>query len=229
MKRVLIVDDDPQFVSTLEVLLDVKGYGVLTARDGLEALDLLSDPRQPKPDIVVADVMMPQCDGLELCRRVRQYPEFELLPFIFLSARTLLEDRVAGLRVGADDYLTKPFDPEELIIRIENLLERVRRIHSTMVRITGSQSLAPVPEPTPEPTAGLAYAPLSNDSPIAPLSATEREVFYWVAHGLTNREIADRMYLSIRTVQGHVTNIRAKLNLAHRQAILRFAYEHRLV
>ncbi len=228
MKRALIVDDDLQFLEVLEVLLQRHGYTIQTAYDGLEALDFLNQLKeQAPPDIVVADVTMPRCDGLELCRQVRQIREFELLPFIFLSARTLTQDRVAGLRVGADDYLTKPFEPEELIVRIENSLERVRRMHSEMVRSANSQ-----PQTTVHflaKSGKLLRGSLVEASPIAELTATEQEVFGWVARGLTNREVADQMYLSVRTVEGHVANIRAKLNLPRRSAIVQFAHQHRLV
>ncbi|MBD2102700.1 response regulator transcription factor [Leptolyngbya sp. FACHB-261] len=226
MKQILVVDDDPPFVAALAALLQARGYRVQTARNGLEALDILTAPQAQIPDVVVADVAMPWCDGLELCRRVRYHPEFEFLPFIFLSARTQPQDRVAGLRIGADDYLIKPFDPEELIVRVENLLERVRRMHSEIVRAVSRQPS--------EPEASTASAEpllttLPKDSPIASLTATEREVFQWVARGLTNREVADQMHLSVRTVQGHVANIRAKLHLPRREAIVQFAYQHRLM
>ncbi|MBD2099477.1 response regulator transcription factor [Leptolyngbya sp. FACHB-261] len=225
MKRVLIVDDDPNFIAVLRALLEGRGYRVQTAQDGLEALELLKQQSEQLPDIVVADVAMPRCDGLELCRRVRQDLGLDLLPFIFLSARTQPQERVAGLRLGADDYLTKPFVTEELIVRIENAIERVRRMQSEIIRATRQRASAQ----SLFRAGGLLPDSLAAGSPIANLSPTEQEVFQWVARGLTNQEVADQMYISRRTVQGHVASIRAKLDLPRRESIIQFAHEHSLI
>ncbi len=224
MKRILVVDDDLEFIEILRILLEARGYEVRTALDGLEALAALSSTVEPEPDIVVADVTMPNCNGLELCRQVRQWSGFELLPFIFLSARAMPQDRVAGLLVGADDYLTKPFETEELILRIEKRVQRRQLVAAGVVsgpfQATVETSLTP---------SEMARWLLSPDSPIAQLSTTEREVFYWITRDLSNRQIAVQMHLSIRTIQGHVANIRAKLRLPRRGAILSFAQEQGLV
>ncbi|WP_067698475.1 response regulator transcription factor [Nocardia jejuensis] len=116
---VLIVEDDPNVRSTLEQLLRFEGYRVLTAQDGQAALELLESDR---PDAAVVDVVMPRLDGLSLCRLLRR--RGDRLPILVLTARHQVGDRVAGLDAGADDYLPKPFDTEELLARIRALLRR---------------------------------------------------------------------------------------------------------
>ncbi|MBD2101425.1 response regulator transcription factor [Leptolyngbya sp. FACHB-261] len=228
MTRVLVVDDDLEFAEILRILLEARGYKVQIAQDGLEALDILKDTVAPEPDIVVADVAMPNCNGLELCRQVRQSPGLEVLPFIFLSARTLPQDRVAGLLVGADDYLTKPFETEELILRIEKRMQRVQpNLPSDSEFLDNGQTQVAVDGP--DQARELVNFLLAPGSPIAKLSTAEREIFYWVTNGLSNRQIAEKMHLSMRTVQGHVANIRVKLNLSNRGAIIQFAREHHLI
>ncbi len=119
LATVLIAEDDPNVRSTLDQLLRFEGYSVLLARDGREALELLD---REGPDLAVVDVVMPQLDGLSLCRLLRR--RGNRLPILVLTARHQVGDRVAGLDAGADDYLPKPFDTEELLARLRALLRR---------------------------------------------------------------------------------------------------------
>ncbi|SUD48039.1 Mycobacterial persistence regulator A [Nocardia otitidiscaviarum] len=116
---VLIVEDDPNVRSTLDQLLRFEGYRVLQAADGSAALTVLATQR---PDLAVVDVVMPELDGLSLCRVLRR--RGDRLPILVLTARHQVGDRVAGLDAGADDYLAKPFDTEELLARLRALLRR---------------------------------------------------------------------------------------------------------
>ncbi|MFF2556836.1 response regulator transcription factor [Nocardia sp. NPDC058058] len=116
---VLVVEDDPNVRSTLDQLLRFEGYRVLLADDGLTALATLEADR---PDLAVVDVAMPRMDGLSLCRALRR--KGDRLPILVLTARHQVGDRVAGLDAGADDYLAKPFDTEELLARLRALLRR---------------------------------------------------------------------------------------------------------
>ncbi len=219
MKQVLVVDDDLEFSHALSTLLRVRNYSVRVTHNGHSALSALLEQA---PDIVLADVSMPEMNGLELCERVRQEPRLELLPFIFLSARTSPQDRVLGLRQGADDYIVKPFESEELIARMENLIERTRRMLAEIHRLVRHGA-------TTHHCGGQEAGGLRTNSPLASLSRAELQVFELVAQGLTNRAIAEHLHLSMRTVQGHVANIRAKLNLPRRESILQFAYQNRLI
>lgn len=118
--RVLVVEDDRTLLETLEYNLTAEGYQVLTATDGLAALETA---RKEKPDLVVLDVMLPRLDGFEVCRVLRRETS---IPILMLTARAGETDRVVGIEVGADDYLTKPFSMRELLARVKALLRRVR-------------------------------------------------------------------------------------------------------
>jgi len=121
--RVLVVDDEASTLRLVEYILDKAGYEVCTATDGVEGLEAVETCL---PHIIVADILMPRMDGLEMCRRIRQLPGFELVPFVFLSARQQIEDRVEGLETGADDFIAKPFDREELVARVAAVYRRAQ-------------------------------------------------------------------------------------------------------
>jgi two-component system alkaline phosphatase synthesis response regulator PhoP len=118
MRRVLIVDDDPKVCGTLDRYLAHAGYTTASALDGARALELA---RTFAPDLIVLDLMLPRVDGLEVCRMLRASSQ---VPIIMLTARTTERDKLAGLALGADDYLTKPFSPRELVARVEAVLRR---------------------------------------------------------------------------------------------------------
>ena len=118
MRRVLIVDDDPKVCETLDRYLAHAGYTTASALDGARAIELA---RTFAPDLIVLDLMLPRVDGLEVCRTLRASSQ---VPIIMLTARTTERDKLAGLALGADDYLTKPFSPRELVARVEAVLRR---------------------------------------------------------------------------------------------------------
>lgn len=122
MMRVLVVDDDPPSVKMISFLLREEGYEVSTADNGSSALEWID--REP-PDLVILDVMMPDLDGFEVCRRIRQKQD---VPIIFLSAKGETVDKVAGLELGADDYLAKPFEPAELLARVKAVTRRAEAV-----------------------------------------------------------------------------------------------------
>jgi DNA-binding response OmpR family regulator len=117
-EKILIVDDEQRIVELVKAYLEKEGYATVEASDGEAALELW---REEKPDLVVLDILMPQVDGLEFCREVRKESN---TPIIILSARTQEEDRLEGLELGADDYVTKPFSPRELVARVRAVLRR---------------------------------------------------------------------------------------------------------
>jgi len=118
-KRILVVDDDVKTVELVKLYLNRDGYQVFTAYDGLEALRLA---RESHPDLIVLDLMLPGLDGLEVCRTLRDESD---VPIIMLTARTTDQDRLTGLDLGADDYVTKPFSPRELAARVRAVLRRL--------------------------------------------------------------------------------------------------------
>lgn len=118
-RRILVVDDDVKTVELVKLYLNRDGYKVLTAYDGNEALNLA---RQGHPDLIVLDLMLPGYDGLEICRILKNESD---VPIIMLTARTTEDDKLAGLNLGADDYMTKPFSPRELAARVRVILRRL--------------------------------------------------------------------------------------------------------
>jgi DNA-binding response OmpR family regulator len=155
--KVLVVEDEPALLDTLEYNLTRQGYEVTLAADGVKALEMA---RQTRPDLVVLDVMLPQLDGYEVCRILRQEMS---APILMLTARADEVDKVVGLEVGADDYLTKPFSMRELLARVKALLRRVRLVREEMTA-----------------------AGTDANTPIAP---SERFVFDDLVIDLTRREV----------------------------------------
>lgn len=119
--QVLVVDDEEIVAGSIERSLRANDFGVTVATSGVEALN---SARRHKPDVMVLDVMMPGMDGFEVCRQVRSDPLLHDLPILFLTARGSDEDRISGFRAGADDYLTKPFNIDELVLRLRAILRR---------------------------------------------------------------------------------------------------------
>lgn len=119
-KRILIVDDEKDLVSLVALHLKMAGYQVSFAHDGYSALDIA---QRDHPDLVILDLMLPKLNGWEVCRHLREEGENRGVPVIMLSARAETEDKLLGFDVGADDYMTKPFSPRELLARIKRLLE----------------------------------------------------------------------------------------------------------
>ena len=124
MPKILVVDDEETMVRSLATLLGAEGYEVMTASDGPRAL---AAARAQRPELIVLDIMLPGVDGMEVCRQIRAW---STVPIIMLTAKTAEVDTVVGLEVGADDYVTKPFSPRELVARVKAQLRRVQMLAS---------------------------------------------------------------------------------------------------
>src|SRR5690349_14044093 len=122
-KTILVVDDEPAIRLGLAATLKRQGYSVIMAEDGNDGI---LKATQTLPDLILSDVMMPNMNGFELRRKLASVPSLASIPFIFLTARTASEDRISGIREGADDYVTKPFVIDELLARVEAVLRRVK-------------------------------------------------------------------------------------------------------
>src|SRR5437867_3595823 len=120
-KNIVVVEDDKGVVDLLCSSLESENYSVHVAKDGLAALELAA---RIVPDLILLDLMLPKLDGIEVCRKLRSDPRMRDIPLIILSARSCEDDKIAGLETGADDYVTKPFHPKELIARIRANLRR---------------------------------------------------------------------------------------------------------
>ena len=117
--KILVVDDEPDVVQLVEYNLKAAGYDVVSAADGADAL---KKARSASPDLIVLDLMLPEIEGIEVCKQLRRDPHTSAVPILMLTAKAGETDRVVGLELGADDYVTKPFSPRELVLRVKRLL-----------------------------------------------------------------------------------------------------------
>ncbi len=196
--RILIVEDDPRTAASVALYLRHAGYDVVEARDGLSALDVAAAER---PDLVVLDLMLPGVDGFEVCRTLRQSGS---TPVIMLTARAVEEDTLRGLESGADDYVTKPFSPRELVARVGAVLRRVKP-RAAVVRCGDVEVDLELRQ------VRRAGAPVS-------LTASEFRLIEALAsapgRAFTRAELADRAFghdALDRTLDVHVMNLRPKL------------------
>jgi DNA-binding NarL/FixJ family response regulator len=201
-KRILIVDDEPRLLGAVAETLSEEGYQAATARSGMEALVQIA---KSLPDLIISDVRMPGMDGYRLVSKLRSNPRTDMIPIIFLTAKDKREDRITGFKNGIDAYITKPFDPEELLVIIANILNRAARISSELARLIGS------PENENEPNEIIFDEELTG---------SERRVAALVTKGMSNKEIAAQIDVSVRTVEGHISNILSKKGWNNRVEIV---------
>jgi len=208
-ENILVVDDDPHIREVVEFALKKAGYGVVVATDGGSALETFAERR---PDLVVLDILMPEMDGTEVCRKIRAESE---TPIIFLTSVDEEVDRIVGLEMGADDYVTKPFSPRELVARVKAVLRRGRR-----------------PATEKKDVAVICHGPLRIDRDRfkafwdeveVPLTVTEFRVLQallsFPGKVYSRDELMDRAYpdgsiVSDRTIDSHVKRIRKKFETA---------------
>ena len=123
-RRVLVVDDDPEVIQILEVNLAHANFEVISAQTGAEAL---GKAFRERPDLMLLDVILPDLDGLDVCRRLKESQQMSRIPVIIISARVESEDRIAGIAAGAEHYVTKPFAPAEVVALVEDCLKRIEQ------------------------------------------------------------------------------------------------------
>ena len=170
MKKVLVVDDDEDIVNIVSALLQSEGYHTITAQNGKDALaKAITD----KPDLIIADIMMPEMDGWEFCWRVREDKSLGETPFIFLTARADVMDQIRGSEIGADDYIIKPFRKQELLKRVQNtfdVIELLRKVKTQGVQPEGTpQKKGAGKKPVKKAAAKKASAP--KKKPVAKAKA----------------------------------------------------------
>jgi DNA-binding NarL/FixJ family response regulator len=200
-KRLLLVDDEPNLLLAVAAVLRSEDFEVATARNGKDALFQIA---KSVPDLIISDIRMPLMDGHALARHLRSAPHTKLIPIVFLSAKDDRLDRIEGFRSGIDVYLTKPFEPDELIAVIRSILSRVERTQTAITTLVGKN------EPADEV--------LTRDEE---LTDAEWRVAEAIARGLSNKEIAAALGLSARTIENHVSRILAKKRFSNRVEIAR--------
>jgi DNA-binding NarL/FixJ family response regulator len=208
-KRLLVVDDEPNLLRAVAACLKTDGYEVNTARSGHEALMQLAES---VPDLIISDIRMPGMDGYKLARQLRGSPRTALVPIIFLTAKDETADRIEGFRAGIDAYLTKPFEPAELIAVVNGILNRVERTHSEIARLVGAEHAQEV---------SLTFQDEA-------LTEAENRVAVAVSRGLSNKEIAAELEISVRTVENHISHILDKKGFSNRVEIARYVFEQKV-
>jgi len=196
-KRLLVVDDEPNLLMAVSACLRAEGYEAQTARSGKEALIYLSSTI---PDLIISDIRMPFMDGYELARRIRASSHTALVPIVFLTAKDETANRVEGFRSGVDVYLTKPFEPEELLAVVANILGRVERVRSAIAHLVGAENKDAE----------------TDNFYDEELTEAEGRIATAVARGLSNKEIATELDISYRTVENHISRILAKKGFSNR-------------
>lgn len=200
-KKLLLIDDDPNLILLVKDYLEFRGYEVIPASNGREGLDIM---KTFTPDLIICDVMMPEMDGYTFVETIRSDLSTNWVPVIFLSARGQTADRVRGLTMGADVYMVKPFEPEELVAQVESSLKHTDRL--LQMQNVGIQPV------------------LTLDRDIE-LTPTETRVIQYVAKGMSNREVAETLGVSQRTIESHVSNMLGKTGLHNRTELARWAME----
>jgi DNA-binding NarL/FixJ family response regulator len=204
-KKLLLIDDDPNLILLVKDYLEFRGYEVVTAENGREALEVLE---KQTADMIICDVMMPEMDGYSLVSAIRSDPKTSWIPVLFLSAKGQSQDRVKGLNIGADVYMVKPFEPEELVAQVESSLKQASRLIQHKDSKGGDSS-------------PRIQVPFDVE-----LTPTELRVVQFVARGMANREIAEELNVSQRTIESHVSNMLGKTGLHNRTELARWAIEN---
>ncbi|MBK4731643.1 response regulator transcription factor [Oxynema sp. CENA135] len=223
--QLLLVDDEPGLREAVQAYLEDEGFQVEVASNAEQGWELL---QQKLPELVITDIMMPHVDGYEFLKQLREDPRFKALPVVFLTARGMTGDRIQGYQAGCDAYLSKPFDPDELVAIVKNLLDRraaqtpetgetpdiaslAREIGEIKSLLTGRSAIAQTPPP------------IKVD-----LTPREQSVLDLVAQGLMNKEIAKTLETSVRNVEKYVSRLFSKTGTNSRTELVRYALEHGL-
>lgn len=210
---ILVAEDDLGTRLSISDYLECSGYSVISAENGKDAIAFLETHQ---PHLIVTDVSMPLMDGYEFVRQVRRRPALRLLPIVFLTGRTDTDERVRGYQLGCDVYLAKPFELPELGAIVRNLLDRTQMIQTSWRSRQESEHSTEVPE-RGKPDIDIAF------------TDRETEVLTLLSDGLSNNQIGDRLHLSSRTVEKHVSSLLRKTETSNRAELVRFAMEHHLV
>lgn len=203
LASILVVDDNPKF---LKDALPMYGYDVTTAEDGIEALKFLSDEKN-NFDLVLLDVMMPNMDGWDTLKAIRKNPKTQYIPVIMITAVSEDQKVISGLKIGADDYIVKPFILPNLLARVEAVLRR-SKWQSEVVKTEKK---------------------INKDVNIDALTPKEKEVLSLVAKGASNQEIADKLCVQDVTVKTHLNSIFKKLKVSNRTQAVLLALEINLI
>ncbi|MBD1996092.1 response regulator transcription factor [Oculatella sp. FACHB-28] len=226
--RLLLVDDEPGLREAVQAYLEDSGFTVNVASNARDGWELL---QQTSPDLVISDIMMPQVDGYQFLKQMREDERFQAIPVVFLTARGMTTDRIQGYQAGCDAYLSKPFDPDELVAIVSNLLERRAVSNRAAAGDGDAPDIADMARQIAEIRALLTQRGAIAQTP-APVrldfTPREQSVLELVAEGLMNKEIARRLETSVRNVEKYVSRLFSKTGTNSRTELVRYALEHGL-
>ena len=226
--RLLLVDDEPGLRTAVQAYLQDEGFEVTTAVDGEEGWE---KAQKIMPDLIISDVMMPRCDGYGLLKRIRGDERLGGTPVIFLTAKGMTVDRTQGYQAGVDDYIPKPFDPDELVARVRNVVKRQERLLTEAARFADAD-VGQMAKQITEIKSMLSHGDKSNsrkDDSVPNFTPREASVLQLVAEGLMNKEIARQLETSIRNVEKYVSRLFIKTGTSSRTELVRYALENNLV
>lgn len=222
-QKILVVDDEIDILTLLQYNLEKSGFIVSVAKDGPEAIEIAGKER---PDLIILDLMLPSMEGTEVCKSIKGRAETGHIPIIMLTAKSEEIDRIVGLELGADDYITKPFSPRELILRVKAVLKRNSREEKNSITIAG-----PIYIDTEK------FSVTVNNKPVD-LTATEIKLLIELTKApgkvLSREYLLDRAwghdcFVTDRTVDTHIRRLREKLGKAagYIETIRGFGYKFR--
>ena len=226
--RILLVDDEPGIRTAVQAYLKDEGFDVTTAIDGEDGLQKAT---QIMPDVVITDVMMPRCDGYELLEKLRSDERLGGTPVIFLTAKGMTLDRTQGYEAGVDDYISKPFNPDELVARVKNVVRRQERLLAEAARFADTD-VGQMAKQITEIKSMLTQNDTNSarkDLILPSFTPREASVLQLVAEGLMNKEIARQLETSIRNVEKYVSRLFIKTGTSSRTELVRYALENQLV
>ena len=221
MKYILVIEDDPDIVELLRYNLERESYRVTSAATGAEGWAQLERER---PDLLILDLMLPEISGFDLCRRLRRDSEYQSLPVIMLTARSEEADVIAGIELGADDYITKPFSPRELVARVGAVLRRTGR----------TEQPAPSPDEGALQFGDLVIDPTSHEvrrgGDDLPVTHLEFKLLHYLASHpqrvFSREQLLDRVwghekYITLRSVDVYVRRLRQKVDVSGNSSLLK--------
>ncbi|MCM8792500.1 MAG: response regulator transcription factor [Candidatus Omnitrophica bacterium] len=205
-RKILIVEDEKELVKLIAFHMTIAGYEVFSANDGIEALETCKADR---PDLIILDIMLPKIDGWEVCRRLKLDPKTSNIPIIILSALQDIDDKLKGFYLGSDDYVTKPFSPRELVVRVKRVLTR-SEIRSSLPKIIRTGSLE----------INLEDISVKRDNQEILLTEKEKGILKFLVSNpervLTHSEIMDEVWgkdniVEFGNIDVHIRHLREKL------------------
>lgn len=202
MKKLLIIDDYEPLLEEIVEFLNLEGYETVSAKNGAEGIQMAQDFL---PDLIICDINMPKIDGYQVYKLLQTLPETINIPFIFLTAKVQADDFKKGLKLGVDDYITKPFQIEEILNSIEKVIKKYDRLKNINNK--------------------------TNDKIEIKTNLTKREdeILNLICKGLTNNEISDKLFISNRTVGNHRANILLKTDTKNTANLVVFAIQNNII